>query len=124
MTENAVTETSPSVKIQKMTDVHDLRNAVEPGEDKPGVKRVLVEDHVRVVIFDFAAGQGLTEHTAAFPILVQSIGGHLQFTADGRTTDLHPGDVAHLSARLPHAVHAVTDATLQLVMLDPKAASK
>ncbi|WP_235174464.1 cupin domain-containing protein [Tomitella biformata] len=119
-----MTDTSASLKILKMTDVHDLQAAVEPGEDKPGVKRVMVEDGARVVIFNFAAGQELTEHTAAFPILVQSVAGHLQFTADGRTTDLHPGDIAHLSARLPHAVHAVTDATLQLVMLDPKAASK
>ena len=124
MPENAVTDSSASPKILKMTDLHDLKDAVEPGEDKPGVKRVLVEDGARVVIFTFAAGQGLTEHTAAFPILVQSIGGHLQFTAEGRTIDLRPGDIAHLSARLPHAVHAVTDATLQLVMLDPKAASK
>ena len=118
-----MTDASASLKILRMTDVHNLSSVVEPGQDKPGVKRVMVEDGARVVVFNFAAGQGLTEHTAAFPILVQSIGGHLQFTADGRTTDLHPGDVAHLSARLPHAVHAVTDATLQLVMLDPKAAS-
>lgn len=124
MSENAVTETSASPRIQRMTEVHDLAAAAEPGADKPGVKRVLVEDGARVVVFSFAAGQGLTEHTAAFPILLQSVAGHLQFTADGRTTDLRPGDVAHLSARLPHAVHAVTDATLQLVMLDPKAASK
>lgn len=116
-------DSTEGLPIQKMSDLHDLAAVVAPGADKPGVKRVLVEDGARVVIFSFAAGQGLAEHTAAFPILVQSIAGHLQFTADGRTTDLHPGDLAHLSARLPHAVHAVTDATLQLVMLDPKAKS-
>ena len=118
-----MTDASASPKILRMTDLHNLPAVAEPGEDRPGVKRVMVADGARVVVFSFAAGQGLTEHTAAFPILVQSIGGHLQFTADGRTTDLHPGDVAHLSARLPHAVHAVTNATLQLVMLDPKATS-
>ena len=118
-----MTDATAAPKILKMTDLHALADAVEPGEDKPGVKRVLVADGARVVVFNFAAGQGLAEHTAAFPILVQSIRGHIQFTADGRTTDLRPGDIAHLQARLRHAVHAVTDATLQLVMLDPKASS-
>lgn len=107
-----------------MTAVHGLPSLVDPGADKPGVQRVMVADGARVVVFEFAAGQGLKEHTAAFPILVQAVAGHLQFTADGRTIDLRPGDLAHLSARLPHAVHAVTAATLQLVMLDPKARSE
>lgn len=115
--------TDPRSTPQTMTAVHGLPSVISPGADKPGVKRVLVADGARVVVFSFAAGQGLSEHTAAFPILVQSVAGHLRFTADGRTVELHPGDVAHLSARLPHAVHAVTDATLQLVMLDPKASS-
>ncbi|MDN5758865.1 MAG: cupin domain-containing protein [Tomitella sp.] len=116
-----MTDTEP--QILTMTDLHDLATAVEPRETKPGVKRVMVADGARVIVFRFAAGQGLAEHKAAFPILVQSIDGHIQFTADGRTVDLRPGDIAHLSARLMHAVHAVTDASLLLTMLDPEAAA-
>ncbi|QDQ99034.1 cupin domain-containing protein [Tomitella fengzijianii] len=106
-----------------MTDHHGLIDAVAPRGARPGVKRIMVADGARVIVFRFAAGQILAEHKAAFPILVQSIDGHIEFTADGRTVDLHPGDVAHLSARLLHEVRAVTDATLLLTMLDPAAAT-
>ncbi len=113
-----------SPRILTMTDHHGLVDAVEPRGTRPGVKRIMVADGARVIVFRFAAGQILAEHKAAFPILVQSIDGHIRFTADGRTIDLHPGDVAHLSARLLHEVQAVTDATLLLTMLDPDASGE
>ncbi|WP_235686460.1 cupin domain-containing protein [Tomitella gaofuii] len=108
-------------RILTMADHHGLIDAAEPRATRPGVKRIMVADGARVIVFRFAAGQILAEHKAAFPILVQSIDGHIAFTADGRTVDLHPGDIAHLSARLLHEVRAVTDATLLLTMLDPAA---
>jgi len=104
-----------------MTDLHELTEVVAATEDRPGVKRVLVADHIRVIVFDFRKGQGLPEHTAAFPIMVQSLRGTIRFTAAGKTTDLAPGSIAHLTTRLPHAVEALTDATLLLTMLDPDA---
>ena len=110
-----MSDNSPT--ILTMTDRHGLIDAVQPREKRPGVQRIMVADGARVVVFRFAAGQVLAEHKAAFPILVQSIDGHIRFTADGRTIDLHPGDIAHLSARLLHAVEAVTDATLLLIKL-------
>lgn len=104
-----------------MTDRLDLTGVVAATEAKPGIKRVLVADHIRVVVFDFLQGQGLPEHTAAFPIMVQSLRGTIRFTAGGKTTELTPGDIAHLTTRLPHGVEALTDATLMLTMLDPDA---
>lgn len=104
-----------------MTDLHELTEVVAATEDRPGVKRVLVADHIRVIVFDFRQGQGLPEHTAAFPIMVQSLRGTIRFTAAGKSTDLVPGSIAHLTTRLPHAVEALTDATLLLTMLDPDA---
>ncbi len=104
-----------------MTDLHELTEVVAATADRPGVKRVLVADHIRVIVFDFRKGQGLPEHTAAFPIMVQSLRGTIRFTAAGKTTDLAPGSIAHLTTRLPHAVEALTDATLLLTMLDPDA---
>lgn len=120
----APTAAGGAPRILTMTDHPDLRAAAEPRGSRPGVKRAMVADGARVVVFRFAAGQILAEHKAAFPILVQSIDGHIEFTADGRTIDLRPGGIAHLPARLLHEVRAVTDATLLLTMLDPDASSE
>ncbi|WP_338748100.1 cupin domain-containing protein [Janibacter alittae] len=89
---------------------------------RPGVKKALVGHGARVVMFRFAAGQVLAEHTAAFPILVQCLSGTVEFVAGEQTVALSPGAVANLDTRVPHEVRAVTDALFQLVMLDPAAA--
>ena len=88
---------------------------------RPGVKRALVGHGARVVMFRFAAGQVLAEHTAAFPILVQCLSGTVEFVAGEQSVTLSPGAVANLDTRVPHEVRAVTDALFQLVMLDPAA---
>ncbi len=121
MSDSPAAPAGSAPRILTMTDLHGLVHAVQPRDTRPGVKRMMVADGARVIVFRFAAGQILAEHKAAFPILVQSLAGHIEFTADGRTIDLRPGDVAHLSARLLHEVRAVTDATLLLTMLDPDA---
>lgn len=82
---------------------------------------LLVAEGARVVVFAFDAGQELREHSAAFPVLLQALTGHLQVTADGRTVDLEPGGVVHMTTRLPHAVRAVVPSRLMLTMLDPAA---
>lgn len=97
----------------------DLAPASEGG--RPGVKKALVGHGARVVMMRFAAGQVLTEHTAAFPILVQCLSGTVEFVAGEQSVTLTRGGVANLDAGVPHEVRGVTDAVFQLVMLDPKA---
>lgn len=75
---------------------------------------------VRLVLFSFDVGQELTEHTAAMPVLLQTLSGHLRITADGRTVDLRPGDVMHLETRVPHSVVAREPSRLLLAMLDSR----
>lgn len=103
-----------------MTAVHDLEHLVTVQPESTVSRTVLRAEGVRVVLFAFDAGQELTEHTAAMPVLLQVVTGHLQITADGRTEDLRPGAVLHLATREPHAVHAVEPSVLSLTMLDAR----
>jgi quercetin dioxygenase-like cupin family protein len=45
--------------------------------------------------------------------------GRITVSADGRSVDLAPGGVIHLTARLPHALVALEPSRLLLTMLDP-----
>ena len=80
---------------------------------------VLRAEGTRVVMFAFDAGEELSEHTAAVPVLLQVLSGRLEVTASGRTVHLTPGDLIHLPTRLPHSVVAVEPAHLQLTLLGP-----
>jgi hypothetical protein len=74
--------------------MHDLSNVASLVEIQPEAtvsRTVLQAEGARVVLFSFDAGQVLTEHTAAVPVLLQVLDGHLRITADGRTVDLRPG---------------------------------
>lgn len=103
-----------------MTTLTDLASLVDVQEESTVSRTVLKSDGARIVLFGFAAGQVLTEHTAAMPVLLTCVEGELLITADGRTDTLLPGGVIHMDTRLPHAVEAVTDAKLALVMIDAR----
>ncbi len=106
-----------------MTDVTDLASLVEIQEDATVSRTVLKAEGVRIVLFAFDKGQVLTEHTAAMPVLLHTLEGLLRITADGRSVDLHPGDVIHMETRLPHAVEALEASKLALTMIDQRVAA-
>lgn len=105
---------------QGMTDVADVAAMVQVQPGSTVSRTVLRAEGVRVVLFAFDAGQVLTEHTAAVPVLLQVLDGYLRVTTDGRTVDLVPGGLLHLTTRLPHEVEAVTPSRVALTMLDPR----
>ena len=106
-----------------MTDLADLAPLVEVAPDSTVSRTVLKAEGARLVLFSFDAGQELTEHTAAMPVLLQVLDGRLEVTAAGRTVELNPGGVVHLGTRLPHAIVALAPTRMLLTMLDPRAHS-
>jgi quercetin dioxygenase-like cupin family protein len=103
-----------------MTDLMEVAALVDVAPDSTVSRTVLKAEGARLVLFSFDAGQELTEHTAAVPVLLQALDGHFEVTAAGRTVDLRPGGVIHLGSRLPHAVLAREPSRLLLTMLDPR----
>jgi quercetin dioxygenase-like cupin family protein len=104
-----------------MAYLGDLGSLVEVSAEATVSRTVLKAEGVRLVLFSFDAGQELSEHTAAMPVLLQVLDGRLTVGAGGRSVELTPGGVIHLPARLPHTVVALTPSRLLLTMLDPRA---
>ncbi|WP_236683687.1 cupin domain-containing protein [Demequina flava] len=103
-----------------MTGVEELASLVSVQPESTVSRTVLKADGSRIVLFAFDEGQILTEHTAAMPVLLMVLEGRLTITADGRTEELVPGGVIHLTTRLPHAVDALEPSKLALIMLDAR----
>lgn len=104
-----------------MQSIEDLASLVEVTEGSIVSRTVLRADGARVVLFGFDAGEELSEHTAAVPILLQALDGRLRITADGGTVELVPGCLVHIGARVPHEVVALEPSRMALVLLDPRA---
>jgi quercetin dioxygenase-like cupin family protein len=82
------------------------------------VSRTLYSDGpVKVILFGFAAGQELSEHTAAVPAILHFLAGRAKLTAGGDELEAGPGAWLHLPARQPHSVRAETPLQMLLLLL-------
>jgi len=70
----------------------------------------------RVVLFGFAEGQELTEHTSTQHALVQVLSGECEFALAGKPHNLKPGDFLHMPPNLPHAVKATKQFSMLLTL--------
>jgi quercetin dioxygenase-like cupin family protein len=82
------------------------------------VSRTIYDDErVRAVLFGFAPGQELSEHTASRPALLHLLSGEARLTLAGDTLEVGAGAWAHMPARLPHSPLAKTPVTMLLLLL-------
>ncbi|QWW19194.1 cupin domain-containing protein [Schaalia sp. 19OD2882] len=107
-----------------MTVVEDLASMISVNEGATVSRTVMHCENMRLVLFSFDTGEFLSEHTAAMPVILQTLQGALEIEADGRAVVLRPGDVMHFGTRLPHAVRALEPSKLALFMLDPRERAK
>lgn len=82
------------------------------------ISRVIYKDEqVNVTLFAFAAGQAISEHTAAVPAVIQILSGEAVIGLGENQVEAQPGTWIHMDARLPHSVQAKTPVTMLLTML-------
>ena len=80
------------------------------------------DDGLDVTVFAFDSGEGLTEHTASRPAILQLLEGRLRLTVDGdKVVDMAPGTWVHMSRGAPHALAALEPTLLLLTLLPPTA---
>jgi quercetin dioxygenase-like cupin family protein len=72
--------------------------------------------HTKVVLFGFAAGQELSEHTATMPAVLHFISGTATVTLGDATIEAGPNTWAHMAAHLPHSIAARTDVVMLLTL--------
>lgn len=99
------------------TYVEGLFDAGTSRGGRPGASAVLDTETVKVVVFEFAAGDLLREHAARHPVLIQVLRGRVEFSVQGEVHTLEPGRLIHLTPMLRHAVRATEPATLTVTML-------
>ena len=84
------------------------------------VSRTLLRTRTtRVVLFGFAEGQELTEHTSTQHALVQVLSGECEFSLAGKPHNLKAGDFLHMPPNLAHAAKAIKQFSMLLTLFKP-----
>jgi len=75
---------------------------------------------VRTVLFGFAEGQELSEHTSTQHALIQIVSGACEFSLGGKPHLLQAGDLLYMPPNLAHAVKATKPFSMLLTLFKPK----
>jgi len=87
-------------------------------QDGSVVSKTLIDRKVgTVTLFAFDAGQGLSEHTAPYDVLVQVVDGEAEITIDGALQIVAAGQMLIMPANKPHMLKAVKPFKMLLVMI-------
>lgn len=97
--------------------IPDLAGAVpEIPADSIISRTVYADERVKVVMFSFAQGQELSEHTASQPAILHFLAGEAGLVLGGDALDVHAGAWIHMTPHLPHTVTARTPVTMLLYL--------
>lgn len=75
---------------------------------------------LNVTAFALDAGEGISEHTAARPAVVEVYSGRLRFVVEGEELDLVPGRWLYMDPGAAHSLEAVEPTVMVLTLLRPE----
>ncbi|MFC1591948.1 cupin domain-containing protein [Thermodesulfobacteriota bacterium] len=104
--------------VQSMKgSVMSLAGMVSYQEGSVVSREVVKKPTGTVTVFAFDEGQGLSEHTAPFDAMVTVLDGEAEIRISGQPHRLRSGDFIIIPANEPHAVSAVQQFKMLLVMV-------
>jgi quercetin dioxygenase-like cupin family protein len=80
-------------------------------------RTVFTDGPLKVVLFRFAPGQELSEHTASQPAVLHFLQGEADLTLGAEAFTARAGTWVHLAAQQPHSVRAQTPLVMLLLLL-------
>lgn len=82
------------------------------------LSRTLYEtESVKVILFDFAKDQELSEHTAALPAILHFLSGEATLRLGDEEKEARAGTWVQMKPRLPHSILANTPVTMLLLLI-------
>jgi quercetin dioxygenase-like cupin family protein len=95
----------------------DMSKEAQP-PDKGILSRTLFNnDRLKVVLFGFAQGEELSEHTASMPAVLHFLHGEARLRLGDATLEAKPGTWVHMAKGLRHSIEAQTPVVMLLLLL-------
>jgi quercetin dioxygenase-like cupin family protein len=83
-------------------------------------RTIYQDEHIKAVLFGFAAGQELSEHTASQPAELHFVRGEARLTLGGDEMNARAGTWVHMPPRLAHSIKARTPVVMLLLLLQAR----
>ena len=99
------------------TSFSDLAKEAQPPANGILSRTLYNDDRVKVVVFGFAQGEELSEHTASMPAILHFLQGEAQLTLGEDTLAAGPGSWIHMPTGLRHSIQAKTPVVMLLLLL-------
>ncbi len=106
-----------TAKAPAKPPVETIARTVSYQRDNIVSREIIRRRYGTVTVFAFDAGQGLSEHTAPFEALAQSLEGTAEVRIDGKPYRLKAGQMVVLPKDHPHALKALTRFKMLLTMI-------
>jgi quercetin dioxygenase-like cupin family protein len=75
------------------------------------------DDRLKAVLFSFAPGEELSEHTASMPAVVHVLRGEANLTLGDAAVEARPGTWVHMPKGMRHSIQAKTPVVMLLLLL-------
>lgn len=75
-------------------------------------------EDIKAILFTFAAGQELSEHTASKPAVLHFLQGEADLKLGSDQVTAQPGTWVRMPPRLPHSIFAKTDVLMLLYLIE------
>ncbi len=99
------------------TLVNNLALEIEPPVNGTLSRTIFQDERLKAVLFGFAAGQELSEHTASTPAIMHFLKGEADVVLGQDKVTATAGTWIHMPARLPHSILAKTPVSMLLLLL-------
>ena len=103
--------------MEQETKPEDLKNLVNYQDGSVVSKTLIKKETGTITLFAFSKGQGLSEHTAPFDAMVYILDGKAEITISGKLQTVTSGQMIILPADKPHALKAIENFKMLLVMI-------
>ena len=104
--------------LGEYTYIEDLLGIVPQIADDTIISRTFLdEENVKGILFGFAAGQELSEHTASRPAILHFLTGEADLSLGSERSVAKAGTWVHMPANLPHSILARTPVVMVLLMV-------
>lgn len=99
------------------TFLPDLESLVDVQPDSIVSRTVFKDGALKAVLFGFAEGQELSEHTASVPAVIHMLSGKARLILGNETVEASEGSWVHMPAGMSHSLLALTPVRMLLLLL-------
>lgn len=108
----------PAAPYHYLADLARLIPSIPPDTI---VSRTLFTDRqARAILFGFAPGQELSEHTSTKRALLYFVSGNAELTLGGDATQAQAGTFVDMPPNLAHSIRAASEVVMLLLMVETK----